>query len=215
MSPASSVGWPELNTLGWIRLAQFSEDLNTRIEDFDERRVAIAVPFGPNGEPLPSPNAGTEFFVSWNLDRALLEVPVSLVEIKQSNQVPTWVCEAVGQPTEIQRRNYVRVAADFNVTLDLYEVSAPIVASTLDLSEGGLRLSVDRWAMDPGLRCFDVELPLPEGALEVKCQVVWWGNLDADGQRTVGLRFVDIEPKTADTVRRQVFAMQLEQRRQR
>lgn len=204
--------WPKVSTIGWVRLKDYGGELVTRVEDFKGDAVVIGVPFGNDGETIVPPGLGHEFFVGWANDRAAIEVPVSLSGVAHQ-PIPVWECSPIGPPIETQRRRFVRIPHSMEVQVHLFEGEA-MKALTLDLSEGGTLLSIDKWATDPGLRHFGVTLPLATGELSVNGQVVRWGNLK-DERREVGIRFVDLDMKTADTIRRNVFALQLEQRRMR
>lgn len=75
-----------------------------------------------------------------------------------------------------------------------------------DLSPEGLYVLVsdDRIAIDPS-RAFAIEFTLPTGAL-VQASVCIAYTDDRDGQRGVGLQFVDLDPDTRATIAAYVSA---------
>lgn len=204
--------WPSLNSLVWLRLPCCNAEHPTRVEDGGDTSITVAAPIAPHNSPVPPLPHGEGFFLGWVMGRGALEVPVTLVDHSPA-PVPTWTLKAIGQPTETQRRAYVRVSIELDVHLHLLTGGAVTKAVTSDLSEGGLRCVVDKWAMDPGNRIFQVEVPVGSETSTFQAQVAWWGNLNEYGLRTVGLRFVDLKQQDADRLRSFVFSSQLEQRR--
>lgn len=207
--------WPALNALAWLRLPCCGAEHPTRVEDFVGNDCVIGSPIAPHTQPVRPMRPKEGFFLGWVADgKGAVELPVVLVEHTLEPRL-TWTVRGIGDPVETQRRNFVRLAYETEILLYLIEHGAPTKAMTLDVSEGGLRCEVDSWAIDPGGRIFTVEVPFDGKMLFLKAQVAWWGNLGVNDRRTVGLRFIDVEPKTADAVRGYIFAAQLAERRRR
>lgn len=207
--------WPTVNTRAWVRLPCCGAEHPTRVEDFVEDDCVIGAPMAPHPAPvLPSEVEGG-FFLGWVFERGALEVPVELVE-HALEPIPIWQVRAIGQPIETQRRNYVRFEVALDARLHLLEGGATTDVKTMDVSEGGLRARVDRWAIDPGPRAFDVELDIEGETLELRAQTAWWGPLDEQGEhRVVGVKFIDVAPTTADEIRGWIFKAQIAERRRR
>lgn len=204
--------WPPLNKKAWLRLPCCNEEHPTRVEDIVGNDIVVAAPQAPHLEPVPSSVTGKEFFLGWTMGRGALEVPVGLVS-EDDSRVPLWRVTAVGEPIETQRRRYVRVEVTCDTTLYLVENGAPIHTLSQTLSEGGLSCTVDRWAIDPGTRSFGVQVQLGPDAISLRGTIAWWGNLDGDSLRSVGVEFHDTPRHIADAIRSWVFSRQLEQRR--
>lgn len=211
-----TLDWPALNTKVWLRLPCCGDEHPTRIEDHAEGgECVVAAPVAPHTEPVRPPTANRQgFFVGWTMEKGALEAPVELSDQK-TGELPTWTLRPIGSLVETQRRNFVRLETNVHVRLHIMESGAPIEAITLDVSEGGLRCRIDKWALDPGGRPFAIELPFADELLHLTAQSVWWGPLGSDGYRAVGLRFLDVPPSVADTIRVYIFNAQIELRRRR
>lgn len=209
-----SIEWPELNSLVWLRLPCCGAEHPTRVEDLtDDNRLIVAWPMAPHVEPVPLERASRGFFVGWVLEgRGAMEVSVDLAE-NTLGEKATWTVKAIGDPVETQRRNFVRFPIYTEVKLFMMEGTPPVVAPTLDVSEGGIRCTITRWAIDPGSRLFDIEVELDKKTYVVKARVAWWGNLDAKQKRVIGIEFMNVEPAVSDSIRRFIFAAQIEERR--
>jgi hypothetical protein len=207
--------WPAINALAWLRLPCCGAEHPTRVEDMVGDNCVVAAPMAPHSEPVRPPRDGDGFFIGWvGSHSGALEAPVTLVE-HALEPIATWTLRSIGNTAETQRRNYVRLRYDAEVSLFLFEGGAALKAHTLDISEGGIRVQLDKWALDPGGRIFPVELPFHDKTYALRAQVAWWGNLDENGVRIAGLRFHDIDATQADEIRKHIFAAQLEERRRR
>ena len=206
--------WPPLNGLLWLRLPCCGAEHPSRVEDYADHDLVIAAPAAPHTRPIAPPRNGDGFFLGWVYGTGALERPVTLVEHREG-AIPTWRVRSIGDAIEVQRRNYVRADVEMDVVLHLLEGGAPTNAVTLDVSEGGLRCRIDRWALDPGSRNFSIEFPFDGNDHIMRARIAWWGNLDSHGHRVIGVRFVDITPRLADAIRARIFSIQLEQRRRR
>jgi hypothetical protein len=204
--------WPALNTLVWLRLPCCDAEHPTRVEDFDGDNCVIAEPSAPHTDPVDPARVTNGFFLGWVNGRGALEAPVDLVAVNHE-PVPTWTVKAVGPEIETQRRRFVRLHIDLIVKLYILEGGAPTHAQLLDISEGGLRCRVDRWFIDPGEKCFPVEVTLDEQDYYLQGQIMWRSSADETSHREFGIQFKDLEPATADKIRSQIFAAQLAERR--
>ena len=205
--------WPALNALAWLRLPCCGAEHPTRVEDMVDDLCVISAPVAPHQNPVRPPRDNDGFFIGWvGTQQGALEAPVVLVESKLE-PLATWTLRSIGETSPTQRRNYVRLNYSTELSLYLIERGAPVKARTLDISEGGVRVEIDKWAIDPGGRIFTLELAFEGKSFFLKAQVAWWGNLDENDIRVAGLRFHEIEQATADQIRKHIFAAQLEERR--
>jgi hypothetical protein len=207
--------WPELNGLAWLRLPCCGAEHPTRVEDMIGELCVVAAPVAPHQNPVTPPSGDQGFFIGWVGNRqSAVEAPVVLTE-HAAEPIATWTLRSVGDPVETQRRNYVRLPYSTEVSLYLIDRGAPVKAQTLDISEGGIRVQLDKWANDPGGRLFMVEMPFEGHTFSLRAQIAWWGNLNDNDVRVAGLRFHEIEEVTANNIRKHIFAAQLEERRRR
>ncbi len=211
MSDASEL-WPPLNALAWLRLPCCGAEHPTRVEDVDGDFVTVAAPVAPHTDLVRPLGPEEGFFLGWVMDRGAMEVPVAL-KAHELEPIPTWRLHQIGDPTETQRRKFVRLDIQVETKVGFRSGAPAEVITTGDLSEGGMRFHVTKWVADPGGEPLPVSLQLGEKTLELTGQVAWWGDLDAGETRSVGLRFVGIMPSEADAIRSFVFAAQIERRR--
>lgn len=208
--------WPAFNTRAWLRLECCGAEHPTRVEDFEKDDCMIAAPVAPHQRPVDPPAPKKGFFLGWvHKELGAVEMPVSLVK-NAEEPLPTWTLKSIGSVATTQRRQYVRLQYTTEVRLFLLEGSgAPSKAETLDVSEGGLRCTVDEWAIDPGPRAFRAEFSFGGKNFFATCQMAWWGKLDEKDRRTIGVEFVNMDQPTADSIRSYIFNVQLEERRKK
>ena len=86
-----------------------------------------------------------------------------------------------------------------------------LVGETIDLSEAGVRVVVDGWALPPeaGTR-LEVGLMLDDEAVHVRGQVV--RLQDNGGRWLMSLSFLDVPERDADALRKRVFQALREER---
>lgn len=207
------MAWPSPNTRAWVRTIEHEHQLTTRIEDHDNGHVVIAAPYLPDGSLSPDPKPGTELFLGWIGEQAMTEVPLTVTSSTR-DQLRLWKCKAIGPTQQVQRRSFVRVQTDFSVRMFFKGVGEATTVKVQDLSEGGLRAILDRWIVKPESSTFDVELILPSGKMILSAVIAWWGDRDSELNREVGIRFLNLEQKEADLIRRHVFKLEIENRRQ-
>jgi hypothetical protein len=204
---------PRLNTRAWLRLPCCGAEHPTRIEDLDgESFAGVAAPIAPHQDFVAPEVAAGGCFLGWVHGDAAMECAVELVG-NETNPVPLWRLRPISEPTVTQRRSYVRFEVSVPIELYLLQGGAATPATTLNVSEGGVRCTVDKWAADPSSRAIRVSFALGDATHDLSAQVVWWGPLDPLEKREVGIKFLDAPPASADAIRRWVFAAQLEERR--
>ncbi len=205
--------WPKYNTKAWLRLPCCNAEHPTRIEDLTAKDdCVIAAPQSPHTSPISAKQVKKGFFIGWVRGQEAVEAPVSLIAAADE-PIPTWTIKLKGKLSSTTRRRYVRVDFATDVTMYLLERGAPTRVQTRDLSEGGFSCEVDEWANDPQSKVFHVELLLEGITHTIRSQIAWWGRLNEDDKRSVGVQFIDVQSNTADQVRSFVFSEQLRQRR--
>lgn len=204
--------WPTLNALAWLRLPCCGAEHPTRVEDVGDDELVVGAPAAPHGDFVKPFRHNEGFILGWVMGRGAMEVPVALVT-HEKEPIPTWTLRAIGDLTETQRRNFVRVPIAIETAITFRSGAPAEQCLTDDLSEGGMRLHVSKWVVDPKGSQFDVRLQLGDRVMNLAGRVAWWGNLNEEDRRSVGIRFVDIEPKESDTIRAFVFAAEIERRR--
>ncbi len=205
--------WPTLNSRAWLRLPCCNAEHPTRVEDFDGDNLVIAAPQAPHPRPVSPLPPDDGFFLVWTVGHTALEAPVVLQK-HSGGARPIWVLRQIGEPTETQRRNFVRLNMTIQVQVDLMDRGNWITPETRDLSEGGLRCMLSQGTQDPGPYVFPMKIPLDDDLLDIAAQVAWWGkDVDRFGMRLVGLRFINPPMSVSDRIRSYLFAKQLARRR--
>jgi hypothetical protein len=147
------------------------------------------------------------YWVSGYEERTL---PARVFSVDDSGQ-PLWHLQPTGPAERSQRRKAVRA-----------RVAVPVVVpwsggllrgTTIDLSEGGAKVLVDGWGLLPesGTRVRPT-LSLEEDVELDLAGEVAWGSDRGTGQWLLAVRFVDVDERVGDTLRRRVFRALREER---
>lgn len=193
-------------------------DLATRVEDATPAPakgggfggLVVAAPVHPCGMAMPYDR--TPIHVRWTEQGAAMEVPAQ-ISATGMRPLAVWELRATGPALRVQRRRYVRVETPA-LPVELRAGEQRVTAWLADVSEGGLRCAMERWAA-AGLEVGDntvTWLRLGDGLnLALPAQVV---RIEPNGDHVeLACQFVGIPTGTADQLRKYVFAMQLRQRR--
>lgn len=113
----------------------------SRVEEVTDTSVVVSLPPGANSALLAS---GTrEVDLSWLSPRGRYEQACRLEPGRgRHGSVKYWRLRPLRSPVLIQRRRYIRVRADLDVTLELH--GAAVQGTTVDVSEGGFRVRIPR-----------------------------------------------------------------------
>jgi hypothetical protein len=154
---------------------------------------------------------GERMDVVWRGRGDLLSLPTELVAV-ESGADPVWHLRPLGPAIRGQRRASVRAPL---LTPVLFEGSAGAVpGTTLDVSEGGLRVLLDARARDePAAKPPDgapvpgsvVSLVLTLEGGDLPCRAEVLRRTRRDDRWELNLRFVGMHENTQDFIRRHVF----------
>lgn len=144
MNPTGSDGPSALtvNSPVMVRVAhQHDREFASRIEGLDNGAVIVAAPPGANSAVLASGTREVE--LAWLSPRGRYEQACRL-EASQPGPAGArrWRLRPLRQPLLVQRRRYIRVRANIDVTVELDGES--VGAATVDVSEGGFRIRMPR-----------------------------------------------------------------------
>jgi c-di-GMP-binding flagellar brake protein YcgR len=175
----------------------------------DEWRVAAPMlhPDAPPESPFP---AGAEIGISWVLGPGTWAEMSSRLLDEASPDYHNWRVEVFGEPAPLQRRHYARVAHISSVRMIVDGGSTN--GTMVDLSEGGVSCAVA--SAPPGLSAgnpLQIELAVGTDMLTVAAVVVRTIARPA-GDAIVAARFTGLDDKLSDRLRKEVFALQLQQR---
>jgi hypothetical protein len=118
---------------------QHDREYISRIEDVETDAITINSPAGASAALLAS--GSREVDVSWLSPRGRYEQRYVVVEHASGGQ-KQWLLRPVRRAVLIQRRRYVRVAAQVSVQVVVEGLEVP--GLTVDVSEGGFRVRLPR-----------------------------------------------------------------------
>lgn len=201
-------GWPEVNDLAFVDLVDQSGLLESRVEAVDGTAITLAAPTGAYGAPVV-PSAGETVVVAWNTVRGYFERK-GIVEQSVRTPQPRMTVRPLGSARKTQRRAHVRVPQLSVITLVVGAVR--LRASLLDVSESGVRCVVDRpcvLGMDTPV---ELTLDLLDGSsVDLVCLPARMYAIDEE-RLEIGLAFLDLDERTANVIRKNVFAQQVRDR---
>jgi c-di-GMP-binding flagellar brake protein YcgR len=193
-----------LNALVILRIAQSDAEFASRIEDVDQETVIVAAPAG--GSAMLFATASREIQLSWVSARGRYEQSCDLVEVI-GGVLKRWRLRPVGRAVLIQRRRYIRVRAAIAVLVFLPSEVLP--ATTIDISEGGLRLRMAQREIEDHTPTA-VHMAMGGTAIDVTGFVL--RSTKIEGRQTEAVVAFETEGPGTDAIRRYVFQMQLRAR---
>jgi c-di-GMP-binding flagellar brake protein YcgR len=201
---------PKVNERAWL---SFDDELQplypSRIEDVEAEYVLIAAPLMSNDSTsltvLTAPEKTQKCLLIWNHSEAGYWKHSCYLAETQETPLALWKMFMVGRPEILQRRSFVRVPDDMQVTLHFSDRS--VEARLQDISEGGISCTLTSFSV--GVEHFPVYVDLIVGGRQVMIpsQVVRVEETTEDME--LGVQFTQIENVHADLIRRHVFGRQL------
>jgi hypothetical protein len=207
MTSVPGVDYPEEQREADVMLTGRGISVNTRVE-IVTGDVIVVRPSASDYFDSVVVAVGNEVEVYWRGAEDQRMVPASVVGVEQG-AIIRWRLQITGEAEVSQRRKAVR--ARMKTPVELGVGSFEMTGDSVDLSENGMRVSVDGMGVppEPG-SSVDVRIKLDDGDVKVKAEVV---RFQARGARWVmSLRFVDLEERAGDRLRRRVFQALREER---
>lgn len=199
-----------VNSPVMVRVAhQHDREFAARIEDLDSGTVIVTAPPGANSAVLASGSRDVE--LSWLSPRGRYEQQCRLESSGPSTNVPSggrrWRLRPLRQPILVQRRRYIRVRANVDVTIDLG--AERLAGSTVDVSEGGFRIRVPRREIADSQHTV---VRASIGGTKVALPGYVVRTTDADPDLTEAVIAFQAHGTDAEAVRRMVLHLQLRAR---
>src|SRR4051812_10632073 len=146
--------------------------------------------------------------IFWKTDDSQRALPAEVTDIDQG-AVIRWRLRATGPAEASQRRKAVRGRVAVPVEVEYGAVD--LKGETIDISEAGLRGEFQGFGAPPESGAgLNLTLTLEDGVIKTKAEVV---RTQARGaQWVISIRFVNIQEKDQDSVRRRVFQALREER---
>ena len=192
-------------------------------EDVGGDELVVSAPKDSSLRPV-SVQVGEQIDLVWSSSGELRCLPMVLASIEQSEQ-PRWRLRRVGVVKRGQRRDAVR--APLTLPVELRAGPALFRATTVDLSEGGLRCVLERARRstlaaggdtagqappEPG-DVVRVAAMLPDASITCLAEVARRHPRD-DARVELSVRFIGLQEHQQDLIRKQVFT-RLRELRQR
>jgi c-di-GMP-binding flagellar brake protein YcgR len=207
MTSVPGVDHPEEQTEAEITLTGRGVSVSSRVEVVQNEFISVRPSVGEFVEQVVV-KVGDVVEVFWKTEDDQRAMPAEITDV-ETGAVVRWRMRTTG-PAEIsQRRKAVRGRVNVPVMAGIG--SFELKGETVDLSEAGLRAEFEGLGAPPesGAK-LDLVLTLEEGATKMKAEVV---RTQARGARWVmSIRFLDIQEKDQDRLRRRVFQALREER---
>jgi hypothetical protein len=151
---------------------------------------------------------GDQVEVFWKGREDTRSLPAQVLSVEQG-AVVRWRLQITGPAEVTQRRSAVRGRVSVPVEAGLGSVE--LKGETIDLSENGLRANFEGFGVPPEAgQSVDLVLSLEDGDVRTKAQVVRFQGRGAAW--LMSIRFLTIEERDQDRVRRRVFQALREER---
>jgi hypothetical protein len=186
---------------------QHDREYKSRIEDLEIDAITINSPAGASAALLAS--GSREVDLSWLSPRGRYEQRCVVVEHATGGQ-KQWRLRPVRRAVLIQRRRYVRVAAQVPVRVVVEGIEVP--GLTVDVSEGGFRVRLGRQVI-PQLACTTVVAEIGGVSVAVSGYVLRTSDVLPDSTDAV-IAF-DAGTGEVEAIRRFVLNAQLRARAER
>jgi c-di-GMP-binding flagellar brake protein YcgR len=210
MTSVPGVDHPEEQTEAEVTLTGRGISVSARVEVVHEGSIAVRPSVGEFVDQVVV-RVGDAVEVFWKNQDTQRALPAEVTEV-ESGAVIRWRMRATGPAETSQRRAAVRgrVIVPVQATFGSIELKG----DTIDLSEAGVRGEFQGLGAPPEAGAkMDLLVSLEEGVLRTKAEVV---RTQAKGARwVISIRFLSIEEKDQDRVRRRVFQALREERAKR
>jgi hypothetical protein len=198
---------PEVDAEAQVSLPGRGITVSSRVESVDGDLLALR-PSVSGFVDQAVVTQGTLVEVQWQRPEDQRAAPGEVVAV-ESGAVLRWRVRITGAAEVTQRRKAVRGRVVVPVEVGMGNLE--LKGQSSDLSEDGIRISMDGFGIQPEPGdTVDLRVELEGGVLALKSEVI---RVAARGARwTLSTRFVGIEEKDQDRIRRRVFQALREER---
>ncbi|WP_324275223.1 PilZ domain-containing protein [Blastococcus brunescens] len=207
MTSVPGIDHPEEQTEAEITLSGRGVSVSSRVEVVQNEFISVRPSVGEFVEQVVV-TVGDVVEVFWKTEDAQRALPAEITDV-ETGAVVRWRMRATG-PAEIsQRRKAVR--GRVNVPVVAGYGALELTGTSIDLSEAGLRAEFEGLGAPPEAGAkLDLTITLEDGVTKTKAEVV---RTQARGARWVmSIRFLDIQERDQDRVRKRVFQALREER---
>ena len=207
MTSVPGVDHPEEQTEAEVTLTGRGISVSSRVETVHDGFIAVRPSAGDFYEQTVV-RVGDPVEVFWRSEDSQRALPAEVTEVEQG-AVVRWRMRITGPAETSQRRKAVRGRIAVPIVAEYGSVE--LRGETMDLSEAGLRADFQGLGAPPeGGARLGLTVELEDGVVRTRAEVV---RTQARGaQWIMSIRFVDIQEKDQDRVRRRVFQALREER---
>jgi len=207
MTSVPGVDHPEEQTEAEVTLTGRGISVSSRVESVHDGFIAVRPSAGDFYEQAVV-RVGDPVEVFWRSEDSQRALPAEVTEVEQG-AVIRWRMRITGPAETSQRRKAVRGRIAVPIVAEYGSVE--LRGETMDLSEAGLRADFQGLGAPPeGGARLGLTVELEDGVVRTRAEVV---RTQARGaQWIMSIRFVDIQEKDQDRVRRRVFQALREER---
>lgn len=207
MTSVPGVDHPAEQTEAEVTLTGRGISVTARVEVVHDGVISLRPSVGEFVEQVVV-QVGNAVEVFWKGEDSQRAVPAEVVEVEQG-AVIRWRLRITGPAEDSQRRKAVRGRVAVPVEVEYGTVD--LKGSTVDVSEAGLRAEFEGFGAPPEAgAALLLTLSFEDGVIRTKAEVV---RTQARGARWVmSIRFLNIQEKDQDRVRRRVFQALREER---
>jgi hypothetical protein len=207
MTSVPGVDHPVEQTEAEVTLTGRGISVSSRVEVVHDGYIAVRPSVGDFYEQAVV-RVGDRVDVFWHSDDSQRTLPAEVTEVEQG-AIVRWRLRITGPAETSQRRKAVRGRISVPVVAEYGSIE--LRGDTMDISEAGLRADFQGLGAPPeGGARMALTVELEDGVLRTRAEVV---RTQARGaQWIMSIRFVDIQEKDQDRVRRRVFQALREER---
>jgi c-di-GMP-binding flagellar brake protein YcgR len=207
MTSVPGVDHPVEQTEAEVTLTGRGISVSSRVEVVQNEYISVRPSVGEFVDQVVV-RVGDAVEIFWKTEDSQRALPAEVTDVEQG-AVIRWRMRATGPAEASQRRKAVRGRVNVPVTAEYGSVD--LKGETIDLSEAGLRAEFEGLGAPPEAGAkLSLAIQLEDGGIKTGAEVV---RTQARGARWVmSIRFVNMQERDQDHVRRRVFQALREER---
>jgi c-di-GMP-binding flagellar brake protein YcgR len=210
MTSVPGVDHPVEQTEAEVTLIGRGISVSSRVEVVQNEFISVRPSVGEFVEQVVV-KVGDVVEIFWKTEDAQRAMPAEVTDVEQGSII-RWRMRATGPAEASQRRKAVRGRVNVPVTAEYGSVD--LKGTTIDLSEAGLRAEFEGMGAPPEAGAkLKLSVQLEDGGIKTAAEVV---RTQARGAHwVISIRFVNMQERDQDHVRRRVFQALREERAKR
>jgi c-di-GMP-binding flagellar brake protein YcgR len=210
MTSVPGVDHPVEQTEAEVTLIGRGISVSSRVEVVQNEFISVRPSVGEFVEQVVV-KVGDVVEIFWKTEDAQRAMPAEVTDVEQG-AIIRWRMRATGPAEASQRRKAVRGRVNVPVTAEYGSVD--LKGTTIDLSEAGLRAEFEGMGAPPEAGAkLKLSVQLEDGGIKTAAEVV---RTQARGAHwVISIRFVNMQERDQDHVRRRVFQALREERARR